>query len=439
MDTPKRADLRMRSEERRGIRILERVSRLRTSALTTLSLLLLAACGKTPAPAPAPKPVVVEEVWWALGADNRLPAPALRYPQGSRIVRTDVDPPLVLTEGMAAAGYAVPGLDGGEILFTGKEDESEPYGLWACRIDGSGRRRLVLEATDCGRGAWLPDGSLVYAKALDRPGPVEGMRSAWALFHKGPDEARGTQITFGAGCDVDPAVLDDGRVVYASWQPVDGGMYLWTVHPDGTGAARLPGDHGGVPFASLPRVTPKGLVYQLGAGDAWFDLASCAAGGDVAGLPRGLPTRETVVQPRVPRPQGHLSMVRKGYTNGALLCLDARHPGHPDAARVRVKALDGPHVDGKPPEAQVLGEVPLEEDGSFFLSVPADTPLLIDVLDARGRLLDEGVTPFWVRPNETRACIGCHEKPCTEPPNRRPDAVLHEPFPLLAPDFGGVR
>ena len=132
-------------------------------------------------------------------------------------------------------------------------------------------------------------------------------------------------------------------------------------------------------------------------------------------------------------------MLRKGYTNGTLLCLDARPPRHPDAARVRIKALRGPHVDGAAPESQTLGEVPLAEDGSFFVSVPADTPLLLDVLDARGKLLDAGVTPFWVRPNETRACIGCHEQPDTAPPNRRPLAVDHDPFPLHAPTWGDGR
>ena len=364
----------------------------------------------------------------------------------------DETPPRVLTEGMAAAGAPVASLDGEEILFTGKASAREPFGLWACRLDGGDRRRLVVEDLDCGVGAWLPDGGWVYARALAEPGPVAGMQTAWALFRKGPEEDRGRRITFG-GCDVDPAVLDDGRIVYAAWQPTDGGgMFLWTVHPDGTGAARLPGDHGGDPFAVLPRqvidaspdVAPRNVVlYERGPELVFADWRSTAdvdLDWDYPPDPLARPfVREHRIAPRHRRPQGHLSMLRRGYTNGTLLCLDARPPRHPDAARVRIKALRGPHVDGAAPESQALGEVPLAEDGSFFVSVPADTPLLLDVLDARGKLLDAGITPFWVRPNETRACIGCHEQPDTAPPNRRPLAVDHDPFVLHPPTWGGGR
>lgn len=398
-----------------------------------------------------PEAVVQEVV--PEGRTGPLPHPTVRHPLGSRIVRVDVDPPLVLSEGMAAAGAPVPSLDGEEILFTAKEIASEPYGLWACRLDGTARRRLVIEAFDCGVGAWLPDGGLVYARALDEPGPLAGMRSAWALFRAAPGEARGRRITHGAGCDVDPSVLDDGRIVFTSWQPVGGagGMYLWTVHPDGTGAARLPGEHGGDPFAVLPRQRveespdsePRNVIrYLLDHEIVFADWRSTRDVDldwdtwDASARPLVL---RHVVAPRSPRPQGHLSMIRKGYTNGSLLCLDARPPELPGAARVRIKALSGPYARGAVPESEVLGEVPLAVDGSFFASVPADTPLLLDLLDAQGRLLDEGVTPFWVRPNETRACIGCHEPPDTVPPNRRPDAVEHDAFPLFAPLWEGGR
>lgn len=446
----------MPSEVAPGIRIVGRVpatdTRIRRAPWGFLFLFLACACGERSGPQGASEPAIVLREEVPQGRSSTLPDPAVRHPRGSRIVRADVEPPLVLTEGMAAAGSPVASLDGQEILFTGKEIETEPYGIWACRLDGSERRRLVVEDLDCGVAAWLPDGGLVYARALSAPGPVEGMRSAWALFRKGPDVDRGKQITFGAGCDLDPGVLDDGRIVYASWQPLGGGgMFLWTAHPDGTGAARLPGDHGGDPFAVLPRQvidkSPEAparnvLLYELGPELVFADWRSTA---DVEldwdeHDPLASPfVRVHRIAPRHTRPQGHLSMLRKGYTNGTLLCLDARPAEHPSAARVRIKALRGPHGPGETPESQVLGEVPLAEDGSFFVSVPANTPLLLDLLDARGQLLDEGVTPFWVRPNETRACIGCHEPPDTAPPNRRPFAIEHDPFPLYGPAWGGGR
>jgi hypothetical protein len=77
-----------------------------------------------------------------------------------------------------------------------------------------------------------------------------------------------------------------------------------------------------------------------------------------------------------------------------------------------------------------LGDVPLAADGSFFAKVPADTPLLIDILDANDKILVETVSPIWVRPKEIRGCVGCHEDPETAPPNRRPLAVLEDPVDL---------
>ncbi len=62
--------------------------------------------------------------------------------------------------------------------------------------------------------------------------------------------------------------------------------------------------------------------------------------------------------------------------------------------------------------------------------MPANVPLLLDLLDAEGRTLVKTVTPVWVRPNETRGCVGCHEDPATAPPNRRPLAVLSDPVDL---------
>ena len=64
-------------------------------------------------------------------------------------------------------------------------------------------------------------------------------------------------------------------------------------------------------------------------------------------------------------------------------------------------------------DVEVLGETTLSEDGSFFALVPHDTPLLLDLLGAEGEVLVRGATPFWVRPNEVRGCVGCHEDPET--------------------------
>ncbi len=57
---------------------------------------------------------------------------------------------------------------------------------------------------------------------------------------------------------------------------------------------------------------------------------------------------------------------------------------------------------------QILGYAPVEPDGSFKLQVPADTPLALAVLDAKGRGIQTHLNWIQVRPGERRTCDGCH-------------------------------
>ena len=66
---------------------------------------------------------------------------------------------------------------------------------------------------------------------------------------------------------------------------------------------------------------------------------------------------------------------------------------------------------------------PVHAEGSFFLEVPADTPLQLELLGDNERVLASLRSGLWVRPNENRGCIGCHENPEIAPQNRLPLAV----------------
>jgi len=57
---------------------------------------------------------------------------------------------------------------------------------------------------------------------------------------------------------------------------------------------------------------------------------------------------------------------------------------------------------------QILGYAPVEPDGSFKLEVPADTPLALSIIDAKGRSLQTHLNWIQVRPGERRTCDGCH-------------------------------
>jgi hypothetical protein len=57
---------------------------------------------------------------------------------------------------------------------------------------------------------------------------------------------------------------------------------------------------------------------------------------------------------------------------------------------------------------QILGYAPVEPDGSFQITIPADTPVAFSVLDAKGRAIQVHTNWIQARPGETRTCDGCH-------------------------------
>ncbi|NLH72743.1 MAG: hypothetical protein GX456_06795 [Verrucomicrobia bacterium] len=85
-----------------------------------------------------------------------------------------------------------------------------------------------------------------------------------------------------------------------------------------------------------------------------------------------------------------------------------------------------------PVPRRLIGEAPVEADGSFNVEVPANTPIILQTLDQHGLALATSGW-MWVQPKETRGCIGCHEDPELVPENeyvlalRRPSNELTLP------------
>jgi HEAT repeat protein len=82
--------------------------------------------------------------------------------------------------------------------------------------------------------------------------------------------------------------------------------------------------------------------------------------------------------------------------------------------------------------ARVLGTFPLAADGSFYLDVPADRLLQLQILDSDRQVV--GNETFWnyTRPGETKACIGCHESPdISVPTSATPLASMVHPLAAL--------
>ena len=58
---------------------------------------------------------------------------------------------------------------------------------------------------------------------------------------------------------------------------------------------------------------------------------------------------------------------------------------------------------------RILGTVPVEDDGSAYFAVPADTFVYFQLLDASGMMIQSMRSGTIVRPGETAGCVGCHD------------------------------
>jgi hypothetical protein len=361
-------------------------------------------------------------------------------------------------------------------VFTGRRNSSEDDGLWVMDLPRGEPRRILRWSGGCGSPTWLPDGRIAFT---GMPGErVDGGDVETALHVVEADGTGAHRITFFAdGDDLDPTVLPDGRILFAHRNGDEESTSLLTVHVDGTGINGYHGCNGPPAVRRHPRPGPgratfcieKGTKASVSRIDARRPFRSAVRmASDEAGTPgfvepldretravaRGpVEGRETwailvegrkastlfddperdeievvAASPR-PRPQGHLSLVKPEGSSGLLLGIDALR-GRDAASEAGLHG--GTHV-----RVVVAGESPvdieLERDGSFFARVPANRPLDVRVLDSLGRPLSRSGMRLWVRPNETRACLGCHENPAETPPNRLPLSVAEGPVDLVTP------
>ena len=111
--------------------------------------------------------------------------------------------------------------------------------------------------------------------------------------------------------------------------------------------------------------------------------------------------------------------------SGLLLCQDINFSGY-DHLKKDSLISKGVKMEILGLEAS-LGIVDVEKDGSVYLKVVADTPFQIQTLDENGNVVNGPGSWIYIRPNERRGCVGCHQGNEIVPDNRQPLSVLKEP------------
>lgn len=95
-------------------------------------------------------------------------------------------------------------------------------------------------------------------------------------------------------------------------------------------------------------------------------------------------------------------------------------------------------LDGPWDIKRVLGTVDVEEDGSAIFTVPANTPISIQPLDAEGKAIQLMRSWATAMPGEVLSCVGCHESPDDAPPARVCMAAHKAPQNII-PWYGPMR
>lgn len=99
-----------------------------------------------------------------------------------------------------------------------------------------------------------------------------------------------------------------------------------------------------------------------------------------------------------------------------------------------------PHTQVLPPNwtpVRILGDVPLDADGSAHFQVPADLAVYFQLLDENRMELRRMRSFISFQPGEHRMCVGCHETRGEAPPSHRfPTAAIRDPSVPIPPPWG---
>jgi len=376
-----------------------------------------------------------------------------RFPRGATLMLAGSHTRRKIAPEFAASADGVLSYDALRVLFAGKRSASSHWQIWEAPLAGGQPKALTQADSDCIRPLYLPDGRFVYTRLQENGSDIEV-----APLENG----KPMRLSFAPGWRLTNDILRDGRILFESSGD------LFTVYPDGTGVESLRCDHGPKRSGAL-QVASGDVIFKAGDRLARFTsaraqqveveqppleaappIAEIAAGSWLVSLRQksSAPFRlflwtqagnhltqlddgninavePAIVQPRTPPRQFPSGLVETRKT-GNLLCLNARTSKPPITAEVRTVRAYTRDAFG---ETLLLGQAPVEHDGSFYIEVPADHPLRIELLDASGSVVRAEREWFWMRPSEQRICVGCHTPPERAPENQAPEVLLRTTKP----------
>ena len=295
----------------------------------------------------------------------------------------------------------------------------------------------------------LPDGRMVYAGWL-RHSAAHGPQGRVVLLGVNEDGLDYQMYAGDEGLRVKqmPTPTADGRVVFVESDAIaaDGSGRLAAVSQvrplhsyrsltkDEDGLFRAP-----APLARTDGCSSRGgrtRMRRRGAGSATFGIYRFDPGTGVREKvleDAGWHSVQAKLVAARPMPDARSSVVREDDPEGKLYAIDVNihdlGAQLPYGAAKRLRLVEGVPSAAAPPSRRLLGEIPLAEDGSFQVQIPANTPVQLQLLDADGLAIRSSAW-LWVRNHGAQGCVGCHEDQERTPPNRFVKA-LQAPAPVL--------
>ncbi|HLF35387.1 MAG TPA: hypothetical protein VI583_14175 [Cyclobacteriaceae bacterium] len=407
-----------------------------------------------------------------------------RYPGKSRIVAVDRANPgkiyKILTDDFYSARAPEMSFDGTRMLFSGRRSEDSPWQIYELTLWKNKIRQVISKTENCTDPAYLPDDRIVFSSM---PADEDSL-SGHVLYTCGLDGCCLQRITFHPHSEFAPAMLEDGRLVVTSWQiyPATGSPMYLSYRPDGTkeelyyrsihtgwlpGKIRETGDgqivfvetenssmkngklvslYRGRPLSSRKELSGniEGSFYSIFPGpDGKYIVSYSPPGENLFGIYEFDPNRGKLDQKifedpvfysidpviAIPRqmPRNLPSEVIGEKTTGLLMCMNSDLSDTPAANDEKARFIRVTGMNG------IISEIPVEKDGSFYVELTADSPIRLMTLNADGEILGGPCSWIYMRPNERRGCIGCHEDPELAPVNIVADAIKKMPVEVVIP------
>jgi Hydrazine synthase alpha subunit middle domain len=383
----------------------------------------------------------------------------------------------VLTGNFYSAHSPQISYDGKYMLFAAQQKQDDPWQIWEMDLNDLKSRQVTSSKENCTDPAYLPLGRIVFSKYFAN----DTLKAGHSLYTCNTDGSNPKRITFNPHTYLASNVLSDGRVLTIGRQvfPEQGVPMFMVLRPDGSKAElfykgaegtnlnspALEASNGKIVFIESEKSNPgegnlisinynrplhsrvnlsseiKGdfhFVFPLHSGKLLVSYRKSESeryalyefDAEKKALSKAIYSNndfdvlDIVVTGKHERPKKLPSEVDMGVKTGLLLCqdiniLNMQPSTFSKSSEIKIVGIDS-----------TLGYVNVAEDGSFYLKVMADKPFQIETVDKDGNVSRSSCGWIWLRPNERRGCVGCHEDPEIVPSNRVPLSVKKLPVKI---------